>query len=199
MKRTSLAAHPTLPLTQITIDAPMAAAMPPKRRWAGPRRRARLVSTALALALLALWLGVGGAAAADSDDQIVNIAKQLKCPVCQNVPVAYSQSQLAGEMRQVIQDKLAQGESEEAIIQYFVDRYGEDVLLEPRREGFGLLLWVTSLGVILFGALVVGIVLWNWSQTRGAVTQSTPAGPASPKLEELFEEEFARYKQGRRT
>ena len=159
---------------------------------------------ALLLAALLLHTGLTATGAATIDEQTVAIAKQLKCPVCQNVPVAYSQSQLAGEMRQVIREKVAQGESEDAIIQYFVDRYGEDVLLEPRREGFSLLLWVASVGVVVFGALIVAIVLWNWSQARpvSRPVAATPADsdtPASGKLEQLFEEEYARYKQGKRT
>lgn len=169
------------------------------------RIRLLFVSAGLALALAVLLLQAWpDPVRADAiDEQTVAIAKQLKCPVCQNVPVAYSQSQLADEMRQVIRDKLAQGESEEAIIQYFVDRYGEDVLLEPRREGFSLLLWLSALGALLFGAAVVGIVLWNWSHSRPSATAAAaPADsprPPSGKLEELFEEEYARYKRDKRS
>ena len=146
-------------------DTPRSELMP-----ARPRTHFVTISVALLLAALLLHLAPAITRAASIDDQTVAVAKQLKCPVCQNVPVAYSQSQLAGEMRLVIREKLANGESEEAIIQYFVDRYGEDVLLEPRREGFSLLLWVTSVGVVVFGAAVVGIVLWNWSQARPVST-----------------------------
>ena len=159
---------------------------------------------AFALAVLFVQLGVHPIRAQSIDEETVAIAKQLKCPVCQNIPVAYSQSQLAEEMREVIRDKVAQGESEEAIIQYFVDRYGEDVLLEPRREGFSLLLWLSSIGVLFFGAAVVGVVLWNWHQGRPAATAPAEAAtdaptPTAGKLEEIFEEEFARYKQGKRS
>ena len=158
---------------------------------------------AFALAMLLLQLGAHTIRAQSIDEQTVTIAKQLKCPVCQNIPVAYSQSQLAEEMRAVISEKVAQGESEEAIVQYFVDRYGEDVLLEPRREGFSLLLWVTAIGVLVFGAAVVGIVLWNWHQSRpvpaAAAASSSSPTPSSGRLEEIFEEEFARYKQDKRS
>ena len=159
---------------------------------------------ALACAVLLLQLGALASKAESIDEQTVAIAKQLKCPVCQNIPVAYSQSQLAEEMREVIREKVAQGESEAAIVQYFVDRYGEDVLLEPRRQGFSLLLWVTSIGVLLFGAAIVGIVLWNWSQSRpasaSAATLATDSSTtSSASLEEIFEEEFARYKQDKRS
>lgn len=175
---------------------------PPRPAVAKARSLAALA--AFALAVMCLQLGAHPIGAQSIDEQTAAIAKQLKCPVCQNIPVAYSQSQLAEEMREVIRDKVAQGESEEAIIQYFVDRYGEDVLLEPRREGFSLLLWVSSIGILLFGAAVVAVVLWNWNQSRPAATSPASAATDSPtptagKLEEIFEEEFARYKQGKRS
>ncbi len=172
-------------------------------RPAVARARSVAVLAAFAFAVVLYQLGAHPIGAQAIDEQTVAIAKQLKCPVCQNIPVAYSQSQLAEEMREVIREKVAQGESEEAIIQYFVDRYGEDVLLEPRREGFSLLLWVSSIGVLIFGAAVVGVVLWNWSQSRPAAVpaadEATDApAPTAGKLEQVFEEEFARYKQGKR-
>ena len=168
------------------------------------RRQCIRASAALLFAALFLHLGLLVSGAESIDEQTVTIAKQLKCPVCQNVPVAYSQSQLASEMRLVIREKLAQGETEESIIQYFVDRYGEDVLLEPRREGFSLLLWVSALGVVLCSAVVVGIVLWNWSQSRQASTAAAATPDTSPEssasgLEQLFEEEFARFKRDKRS
>ena len=168
------------------------------------RVRSLAALAAFALAVLCFQLGAHPIGAQSIDEQTAAIAKQLKCPVCQNIPVAYSQSQLADEMRGVIREKVAQGESEAAIIQYFIDRYGEDVLLEPRREGFSLLLWVSSAGVLLFGAAVVAVVLWNWSQSRPAAASPAAAAtdaptPTAGKLEEIFEEEFARYKQGKRS
>ena len=173
-------------------------------RFVKPRTLSVTFRTALLCAALLLNFVPAAAGAASIDEQTVTIAKQLKCPVCQNVPVAYSQAQLAGEMRQVIREKLAQGESKDAIIQYFVDRYGEDVLLEPRREGFSLWLWISSIGVLLFGAAVAGAVLWNWSQTRPASSPgiSAPTDSSqmpSSRLEQVFEDEFARYKQDKRT
>ncbi len=171
-------------------------------RPAVARARSVAVFAAFAFAVWLLQLGAHPIGAQSVDAETAAIAKQLKCPVCQNIPVAYSQSQLAAEMREVIRDKVVQGESEKAIIQYFVDRYGEDVLLEPRREGFSLLLWVSSIGVLLFGAAIVGVVLWNWNQSRPAVSAAgAPAAAPAPtagKLEQIFEEEFARYKQGKR-
>jgi cytochrome c-type biogenesis protein CcmH len=141
--------------------------------------------------------------AASIEEEAQAIAKMLKCPVCQNIPVAYSQSQLAAEMREVISEKLAQGESREQIIQYFVERYGEDVLLEPPRRGFGLLVWVAPVLVLAVGLLIVSIILGNWARrSRVAAARAEAPPPTAPAadtadLEQIFAEEFQRYKRGK--
>ena len=68
------------------------------------------------------------------DDEALEIGAMLRCPICQNVSVAFSPSQLAVQMRGVIRQKLEAGETREQIIQYFVDRYGESILLEPPKR-----------------------------------------------------------------
>ncbi len=69
------------------------------------------------------------------------IARSLQCPVCQNTSVADSSSQLATQMREIIAAKVAAGETRESILAYFVQRYGEGVLLSPPQEGFTAALW----------------------------------------------------------
>ncbi len=108
------------------------------------------------------------------DDRALAIANELQCPVCENVTVAYSNSTLAGQMRQVIRDKLAQGWTRDQIIQYFVDRYGEAILTEPPKHGLNLLVWLLPIGGLLGGLVIVGTVLWS---RRGA--------PAAPPEEPL--------------
>src|SRR5438309_9923281 len=91
------------------------------------------------------------------DDQALAIANELQCPVCENVTVAYSNSTLAGQMRQVIREKLSQGWTREQIIQYFVDRYGEAILTQPPKHGLNLLVWLLPVAGILAGlGIVVG-------------------------------------------
>ena len=93
------------------------------------------------------------------DDQALAIANQLQCPVCENVTVAYSNSALAGQMRQVIRDKLQQGQTRDQIVQYFVDRYGEGILTQPPKHGLNLLVWLLPLAGLLAGLGVLGSVL----------------------------------------
>lgn len=108
------------------------------------------------------------AAAQGMDEQAHAIAKELRCPICQGLSVADSPTELARQMRAIIRDKLAQGESREAIIRYFVERYGEGVMMAPPPRGLGLLAWLVPGVALLAGLAIVGLVLRSW--LRGAPT-----------------------------
>ena len=83
------------------------------------------------------------------------IASKLRCPVCQNESVADSQSELSAQMRTLIRDKLAAGETEDQIVGYFVSRYGEWILLEPPRQGVLWFVWLAPVVALLGGAALV--------------------------------------------
>ena len=89
-----------------------------------------------------------------ADDRVHEIAAGLRCPVCQNLSVADSPSRLAGEMRADIASKLAAGQSPEQIRAFFVDRYGEWVLLAPTKQGLNLLPWAVPIVGVIAGAAV---------------------------------------------
>jgi cytochrome c-type biogenesis protein CcmH len=173
------------------------------RRVPLPQRLERLGAGSLALALLLLLLlACPAAALAQSytntagsqslDDQALAIANELQCPVCENVTVAYSTSTLAGQMRQVIRDKLAQGQTHDQIIQYFVDRYGEAILTQPPKHGLNLLVWVLPLAGILAGLGVLGTALWA---RRPAPAAEAP--PPEPSLSAEDERLLAQALEGR--
>lgn len=102
------------------------------------------------------------AAADDVDAQANQVAKELRCPICQGLSVADSPTELARQMRQIIRTKLAQGESREAVIQYFVERYGEEVLMAPPARGLGLIAWLVPVLALLAGLAMVGLALRSW-------------------------------------
>lgn len=89
-----------------------------------------------------------------TDAQAQAIAAQLRCPVCQNESVADSPAVLAAQMRALIREKLAAGESAEQITAYFVSRYGEWILLEPPRSGLTSLVWIVPPAVLLLGGVI---------------------------------------------
>jgi cytochrome c-type biogenesis protein CcmH len=125
---------------------------------------------------LALVLAAGAAAQARrvAEPQVQDVAAQLRCVVCQNLSVADSPSEMAGQMRAIVRERLEAGEAPEQVVQYFVDRYGEWILLSPRRHGFNLLVWAMPAVAVAVGFTLVGLVLARWTRRRAA------AGPVVP-------------------
>ncbi|HZU05458.1 MAG TPA: cytochrome c-type biogenesis protein [Chloroflexota bacterium] len=168
--------------------APWSAACPLERWWHGWP-----VALAGWLALVALAVLPTAAWAQDSaavQREATEIARTLKCPVCENQSVAESPSPLAREMRAYIQRRLAAGDSREAIVQDLVERYGEGILLEPPRAGFTLLVWWLPLLSLGLGAGVVALALWRWKQAPTHLV--APAEPLDER--EVAPEDLARYR-----
>lgn len=119
------------------------------------------------------------------DAAVYEVASQLRCVVCQTLSVADSPSEMAQQMRAVIRERLASGERPAQVIEYFVDKYGEWILLAPRRHGFNLLVWLLPPFAILVGVGVVALVLRRWVRRR------TPPPPAvDPAMSERIRREM---------
>lgn len=88
----------------------------------------------------------------DSATEVRRISSKIQCPICEGTSVADSRSAIAQDMRKVIADKLASGESEEEILEYFVDRYGQGVLRDPPTTGFYSAVWWVPVGAMVLGA-----------------------------------------------
>ncbi len=142
----------------------------------------KLVAVILLMAIVALPSTVSADAL---DDQARAIARELQCPVCENVSVADSNSPLAQQMREIIKQKLAAGEGRDQIIQYFIDRYGPGILSRPQPYGLGLGAWwmpVIGLGV---GAAVLYLVLRN---SRRSAAPVAPGPDLEPEIQEVLKE-----------
>ena len=116
------------------------------------------------------------------------IASQLRCVVCQNLSVADSPSEMAGQMRAVVRERLAAGDSPDEVRQYFVERYGEWILLAPRREGFTLLVWVLPPVALAAGLALAGLLLRRW--TRAAARRRVPPAPVDAAMSERIRREL---------
>ncbi|HEY8476799.1 MAG TPA: cytochrome c-type biogenesis protein [Chloroflexota bacterium] len=161
-------------------------------RFHHPARRT-LAATAAALLALLAFASIAFAETDPLEAEARAIAHQLRCPICETVSVADSPSQLAQEMRAVIRQKLAEGMTREEVLAYFRERYGDEVLLEPPREGRGALVWWTPVvAVVLGGALTVAFVRrWLW-QSSGPSPDPllSDRTPDRPDLEERLEAEL---------
>jgi cytochrome c-type biogenesis protein CcmH len=118
--------------------------------------------------LVALYLVVAWPAHAQQSDSALEaatraLASQLRCPVCQGLSIQDSPSELAQEMKNVIRDQLRSGKSPQQVRQYFVDKYGEWILLEPEPRGANLLVYLAPLLAVGGGAFVVWRYVRRWS------------------------------------
>lgn len=98
------------------------------------------------------------------------LSAQLRCMVCQNQSIDDSNAELARDLRLLVRERLKNGDSDEAVVDYVVSRYGEFVLLNPRLRGETLLLWGAP--VVLFIAGATAMVLFV--RRRGGKPTGTP-------------------------
>ena len=125
-----------------------------------------------------------------SEDQVRDIGAELRCVVCQNLSVADSPSETARQMREIIRERLAAGDTPEQVKAYFVEKYGLWILLAPPREGFNLLVWVVPFIGLGLGLVLVAVVIRRWTR-RLAPGAGRPAGSAS-SLDETMRERIRR-------
>lgn len=102
---------------------------------------------------------------APTDDQVNAIAREMYCPVCENVPLDVCGTQACAQWRALIREKLSQGWTEDEIKQYFVDQYGARVLAEPPRQGLNWLVYVVPPVAFLAGVFVLFKGIQSWRQT----------------------------------
>ena len=145
---------------------------------------------ALVVVALVVWAvaspAVGQHPARHIEEQTVyEIAAQLRCVVCQNLSVADSPSEMATQMRGVIKERLAAGERPEQVVRYFVDKYGEWILLSPPRRGFSLLVWISPVVAVAAGLGIVALVLRRWTRRP----RTSPQAPLDPAMSERIRRE----------
>jgi cytochrome c-type biogenesis protein CcmH/NrfF len=156
-------------------------------------RVSHLIRLGLAAAWLVLQLGVAWAADAPTtatdpalEARVNRLSAELRCLVCQNQSLADSHADLAIDLKNQVREQLQSGRSEQDVIRYMTERYGDFVLYRPPVKATTVLLWGGPLVLLLIG----GIVLWR-SLTRSHSEQALqPLSPDDAKrMENLLESE----------
>ncbi|MCB2128553.1 MAG: cytochrome c-type biogenesis protein CcmH [Rhodobacteraceae bacterium] len=141
--------------------------------------------------ILVLCLIAGPVAAVQPDEILADpvlearardLSKGLRCLVCRNENIDESNADLARDLRLLVRERLVAGDSDDQVIAYLVDRYGEYVLLQPTARGENLILWVAGPAMLI--AALSGAALFLRRRRR--------APDAAP--EPLSDDERARLK-----
>ncbi|MDJ0387645.1 cytochrome c-type biogenesis protein CcmH [Roseomonas sp. E05] len=134
----------------------------------------------LALALLAAWVPLALAVSSPSEmlpdpaqeQRAREIGRQLRCLVCQNESIEDSNADLARDLRHIVRERVAAGDSDAAVIDYVHARYGDFVLLRPPFNLLTAALW--GMPVLALGGGLVAILLLR---RRGAAPEPVPLSP----------------------
>lgn len=124
--------------------------------------------------------------------KVREVASLLRCPVCLNLSIQDSPSELARDMRDVVRDRFKRGETEDQVFAYFVQRYGEWVLMKPPAHGVSLLVWLLPAVLVIGGvaAIILAVQRWirNSAPATAAIVEDVPAEDLQKVREALAKE-----------
>ncbi|MBG54481.1 MAG: cytochrome C biogenesis protein CcmH [Chloroflexi bacterium] len=100
--------------------------------------------------------------------RVISLNKEIMCPVCPGESIDQSQNDLAIQMRFIVTKLVDEGKSDEEIKEYFVQRYGEVVLMEPSRKGLGLIAWTVPWIAFLFTIFMVIFFIRKMSSSNNS-------------------------------
>jgi cytochrome c-type biogenesis protein CcmH len=151
--------------------------------------------TRLLASLLALIALAGAARAVEPSERLADpgletraraLSQQLRCLVCQNETIDDSNADLAHDLRLLLRERLAAGDSDAQVLGYLVARYGDFVLLKPPVEPATYVLWFGPPVLLVLGALGVALHL----RRRRAAGEPAPLSEAERRrLAQLLEDE----------
>jgi cytochrome c-type biogenesis protein CcmH len=119
-------------------------------------------------------------------DHVNEIAKNLNCPTCTGINLADCRTLTCEQWRNQINDLVAQGYSDEEVLNYFATRYGTQVLQEPPKSGWTLFLWVLPVLALLVGGGWLIFAMRGWANQKAvpvmAVSPQTRLASNVPHL-----------------
>jgi len=133
-----------------------------------------------------------------TDDEVNAVAHKLYCPVCESTPLDVCPTEACRDWRELIRTMLAEGKTEDEILQHFEEQYGAKVLAEPPKEGFYWLVYLLPPAIILAGAFILFRSLKEWTKPKVAAPASSGAGSESSSEKDDYvarlEEELKKQK-----
>jgi cytochrome c-type biogenesis protein CcmH len=130
-----------------------------------------------------------------TDDEVNAIAKQLFCPVCESTPLDVCPTEACRDWREQIRTMLSEGKSEDEILQYFTDQYGDKVRSTPPATGLNWLVYLLPPAVILMGAVVLFRSLKEWTRPKVAESTTGEKRSATPSNQTDQDDYVARFEE----
>jgi cytochrome c-type biogenesis protein CcmH len=167
------------------------------------KRKLRITNYAiLAITLILANLFYQTAVAQDgtpTDDEVNAIAHKLYCPVCESTPLDVCPTDACKDWRELIRTMLADGKTEDEILQHFVDQYGDKVLAQPPLTGLNWLIYLLPPAIILAGAVILFRALKQWTKPKtippyGGDSGAEPSEVSSDEYVARLEEELKKQK-----
>ncbi len=134
-----------------------------------------------------------------TDDEVNAVAHKLYCPVCESTPLDVCPTDACKDWRALIRTMLAEGKTEDEILQHFVDQYGDRVLASPPvTTKFNWIIYVLPPAIILAGAIILFRSLKEWTKPKAASPVSSAERGESSSVEDDYvarlEEELKKQK-----
>lgn len=139
--------------------------------------RIRNLLTVTLLVVMAVGLIALVASNPSDVDRVEAIGEQIKCPVCQGESILNSPSQMARDMVDLVEERVAEGQSDQAIVDELLSSYSGAVLLDPPARGATLVLWIAPIAAVLLGA---GIIVW-WRRHPGEESPAAAGTSSRPR------------------
>ncbi len=140
--------------------------------------RSFLIAGGMALAVLTSPVAANEAQPTLNDPVVakreVELAKQLRCLVCQNETIADSRAGLAVDLRNKLREQMAAGKTDAEIIAFMTERYGDFVLYRPPLKATTVLLWAGPFMLLALGILIG----WRVVRARARAARPEPMSAA---------------------
>lgn len=121
----------------------------------------------------------------EQEQSYQTLINELRCLVCQNQSIADSNADLAKDLRGQVYDMLRQGQSEQAIVDFMAERYGDFVFYRPIFKAKTLLLWLGPVVFVVIGLIVVVVLI----RQKKSVAEQTLSADEQARLTALLEDE----------
>ena len=115
-----------------------------------------------------------------------DISQNLRCLVCQNESIDESNASLARDLRLLVRERLMEGETDQEVLEFIVDRYGEFALLRPQVNGVNLILWALAPIALLISLIFSGAYIFNKNRSVKVAKPTPLTNEEQDKLDQIL-------------